>query len=246
MNKLSSVILLSATLALASDPITIDSVFKKQVGLRSVTTLSFLSSGNPNVYSSYPSLMINGDSMVWDDTKQLTLSQSIMYTLTDKIDILATVDGNYRRSEYMSYYTLEPKSETNLDFGSAWIGLNYTGDSIGELIPMVTLQTAVLQRERAYHETENFNFKSYSLKGTLKGYSDPVIYSMYTGVGYNRPRNFSFADIERMTNIHSIPTYSVGSTYSLDIDTAISFSATMGGSSAAPDSIFGISLWKKF
>lgn len=86
MNKLSSVILLSATLALASDPITIDSVFKKQVGLRSVTTLSFLSSGNPNVYSSYPSLMINGDPMVWDDTKQLTLSQSIMYTLTDKIE----------------------------------------------------------------------------------------------------------------------------------------------------------------
>nr|WP_241468827.1 nucleoid-structuring protein H-NS [Campylobacter sputorum] len=183
MNKLSSAVFLSATLALASDPITIDSVFKKQVGLRSVTTLSFLSSGNPNVYSSYPSLMINGDPMVWDDTKQLTLSQSIMYTLTDKIDILATVDGNYRRSEYMSYYTLEPKSETNLDFGSAWIGLNYTGDSIGELIPMVTLQTAVLQRERAYHETENFNFKSYSLKGTLKGYSDLVIYSMYTELG---------------------------------------------------------------
>lgn len=51
---------------------------------------------------------------------------------------------------------------------------------------------------------------------------------------------------KRMTNTCSIPTYSVGFTYSLDSDTAISFSATMGGSSAATDSIFGISLWKKF
>ena len=44
----------------------------------------------------------------------------------------------------------------------------------------------------------------------------------------------------------SIPTYSVGSTYSFSNDTSISISASMGGSSAAPDSIFGISIWQKF
>ncbi|MDL0095430.1 hypothetical protein NYG91_03555 [Campylobacter ovis] len=38
-------------LTLASDPITIDSLFKRQIGLRSITTFSLLSSGNPNVYT---------------------------------------------------------------------------------------------------------------------------------------------------------------------------------------------------
>ncbi|MDE5603563.1 MAG: nucleoid-structuring protein H-NS [Helicobacter sp.] len=48
------------------------------------------------------------------------------------------------------------------------------------------------------------------------------------------------------SNIRSIPTFSVGSTYSFNQDTAISVNANFGGSSAAPDAIFGISLWKKF
>lgn len=51
---------------------------------------------------------------------------------------------------------------------------------------------------------------------------------------------------KRSSNIRSIPTYNVGSTYSLNEDTSISFGATFGGSSAAPDSIFSLSLWKKF
>ena len=48
-------------LTLASDPITIDSLFKRQIGLRSITTFSLLSSGNPNVYTDYPSITIQGD-----------------------------------------------------------------------------------------------------------------------------------------------------------------------------------------
>ncbi|MCW1330037.1 hypothetical protein OLP55_02365, partial [Campylobacter jejuni] len=43
-----------------------------------------------------------------------------------------------------------------------------------------------------------------------------------------------------------IPTLSLGSTYSINSDTAVSVNASFGGSSASPDSIFGISLWKKF
>ena len=45
-------------LTLTSDPITIDSLFKRQIGLRSITTFSLLSSGNPNVYTDYPSITI--------------------------------------------------------------------------------------------------------------------------------------------------------------------------------------------
>ncbi|EEP3374860.1 HmcD domain-containing protein, partial [Campylobacter upsaliensis] len=42
------------------------------------------------------------------------------------------------------------------------------------------------------------------------------------------------------------PTISGGSTYSINQDTAVSVNASLGGSSTAPDAIFGINLWKKF
>lgn len=48
------------------------------------------------------------------------------------------------------------------------------------------------------------------------------------------------------SEVHSIPTLSLGSTYSINSDTAVSVNASFGGSSASPDSIFGISLWRKF
>ncbi|CAD7289104.1 hypothetical protein LMG7974_01344 [Campylobacter majalis] len=111
-----------------------------------------------------------------------------------------------------------------------------------------------------------------------------MVYSIYTGFGYNQARKFSFAKInygntfffggdlsivlspkitldlgieqrfqtankindKKTNNVRSIPTYSVGSTYSIDDDTSITFSANLGGSSAAPDSVFGISIWQKF
>lgn len=50
----------------------------------------------------------------------------------------------------------------------------------------------------------------------------------------------------KTSNSYSIPTFSLGATYSLNSDTAISVSGTAGGSSSAPDSVFTLSLWKKF
>ncbi|WP_233704082.1 hypothetical protein [Helicobacter mesocricetorum] len=50
----------------------------------------------------------------------------------------------------------------------------------------------------------------------------------------------------KTSNSYSIPTFSLGATYSLNSDTAISVSGTAGGSSSAPDSVFTISFWKKF
>ncbi|TNB61375.1 hypothetical protein FDW43_08550 [Campylobacter helveticus] len=40
----------------ASDELNIDSLFKKQIGLRSITSLSLLSTGNANSYSLYPNI----------------------------------------------------------------------------------------------------------------------------------------------------------------------------------------------
>jgi len=50
----------------------------------------------------------------------------------------------------------------------------------------------------------------------------------------------------KYTQNYSIPTLSLGFTYSLDDDTALSISGTGSGSSSAPSSIFSLSLWKKF
>ena len=50
----------------------------------------------------------------------------------------------------------------------------------------------------------------------------------------------------KTSNTYYIPTFTLGATYSLNSYSAISVSGTAGGSSSAPDSVFTISLWKKF
>lgn len=246
--------------------------------------MSFLSSGNSNVYTSNPSLIINGDPLVWKDTKELSLSQTLMYAVTSNLDIIATFSGSYRSYDYIDYVTHEPHTMDKTAFDSVWFGFNYRVGSIGELVPMISFQTALYQRESAMLESKDFNFKSYTIKGALKGYSDPVVYGFYAGYGYNSARNFSFAKIDygdniffggdlsivlspkitldlgieqrfqtpnkyndkQTTNTRSIPLYSIGTSYSVNADTSLSFGASFGGSSAAPDSIFSLSLWKKF
>ncbi|MBR8461556.1 hypothetical protein KDE12_01665 [Campylobacter sp. faydin G-105] len=46
MKKQLSILTITALSLFASDPITIDSLFKNQIGLRSITSLLLLSSGN--------------------------------------------------------------------------------------------------------------------------------------------------------------------------------------------------------
>ncbi len=69
---LSIVILFSSSFA--SDPITIDSLFKKQIGLRSITSLSYLNSGNAYIYNTHPILIAQPDTKTWKDTKQVSIS----------------------------------------------------------------------------------------------------------------------------------------------------------------------------
>lgn len=271
-------------LTFASDPITIDSLFKKQIGLRSVTNLSFLTTGNPNTYNTYPYLSISGNPVIWSDTKRLGLEQSFIYTIVPKFDVITTFGGSYARREYQSFFTGEYFHDDRIDFDAWWIGFIYTGDSIGSLIPQISLQSAIIQKEEAADEQKNFYVKSQNLEVKFKGYSDPAIYSVFLGYGYNQKRKFNIAQIKygdsvyfggylsivlspkitldigvkqgfqteqkingvKSTNLRSIPTINFGSTYSFDIDTALSFGASFGGGSQAPDSIFGISLWQKF
>lgn len=283
MKKLLTLIFLTS-LSFASDELSIDTLFKKQIGLRSITSFSFLSTGNANSYAIYPNLSIGGDPTIWNDTKQGFLNQTFIYTLTPNFDILLSGGASYARKEYTNFFTNEYSSKNRIGFDSLWLGFIYTGDNIADFVPQFTFQTAIIQREKVINQTKNFYLKSQSLQASLRAYSDPVVYSIYTGFGYNQSREFNIGKIEygnslyiggdlsiilspkitldlgaeqrfqtkqkingyQNSELRSIPTLSLGSTYSINADTALSINANFGGSSAAPDSLFGLSLWRKF
>ncbi|TQR34435.1 hypothetical protein DMB92_00255 [Campylobacter sp. MIT 99-7217] len=284
MKKILFSIVLLLSFVFASDELSIDSLFKKQIGLRSITSFSLLSTGNANSYSLYPNISVTGDPTIWNDTKQIFLNQTLIYTIAPKFDILIAGGGSFARQEYTNFFTNEYSHKNKISFDSLWFGFMYTANSFYDFVPQITLQTAIVQREKVVNETKNFSFKSQSLQISLRGYSDPVVYSFYTGFDYNAKRKFSIGNIEyghsiyvggdlsivlspkitldlgarqrfqteqkingyQNSELRSIPTLSLGSTYSVNSNTAFSVSANFGGSSAAPDSVFGLSLWKKF
>ena len=75
-----------AACTFASDPVTIDSLFKSQNGLRSITNLSFVSSGSSNTYAIYPELMTQNEGRIWIDTKSVALNQTFLYRITKDFD----------------------------------------------------------------------------------------------------------------------------------------------------------------
>lgn len=212
------------------------------------------------------------------------MNQTFIYTLHHKFDLLVAGNGSYARQEFTNFFTGDYSHTNKTSFNSLWLGFIYTADSFVDFVPQITFQTAIIQRETFVNEDKNFYLKSQNLQATLRGYSDPVVYGIYGGFGYNAKRKFEFARVEygnsfyvggdlsiilspkitldlgaerrfqteqkingyQNSEIRSIPTLSVGSTYSVNSDTAVSVSASFGGSSAALDAIFGVSLWKKF
>lgn len=264
----------------ASDAITIDSLFKKQIGLRSITNLSLLSTGNASSYNLYPSISVNGDPTIWNDTKQLSLNQTLIFSLLSRLDLLVSASGSFARKEYTNFITNAYSHENDISFNSLWLGFIYTGASFADFVPQISLQGSVISREKVIDELKTFYVNSYSLQVSLRGYSDPVVFSFYAGFSYNLDRQFEFMKIrygnsfyvggdlsivlspkitldlgaeqrfqspqkingEQNSELRSIPTLSLGSTYSINADTAVSVNASFGGSSASPDSIFGLSL----
>ncbi|MCR2040498.1 hypothetical protein CHLV4142_10135, partial [Campylobacter helveticus] len=100
----------------ASDELNIDSLFKKQIGLRSITSLSLLSTGNANSYLLYPNISIGGDPTIWNDTKQVFLTQTFIYTLHPKFDLLISGGGSYARQEYNNIVSGAYTSKNTLNF----------------------------------------------------------------------------------------------------------------------------------
>ncbi|EDO9473339.1 hypothetical protein GU797_07750 [Campylobacter coli] len=56
MKKIFLTFMVLVNCVFASDELSIDSLFKKQIGLRSITSFSLLSTGNANSYSLYPNI----------------------------------------------------------------------------------------------------------------------------------------------------------------------------------------------
>ncbi len=134
-----------------------------------------------------------------------------------------------------------------------WVGFIYTGDNIADFIPQIKFQTAIIQREKTIMQTKNFYFQSQNLEASLRGYSDPVVYNIYTGFGYNAKRKFKIAKIAYGNSLYFGGNLSIilSPKITLDLGAEQRFQTeqkvtSLGGSSAAPDAIFGISLWKKF
>lgn len=163
MKKLLLTLLFLTSTLLASDELNIDNLFKKQIGLRSITSFSLLSTGNANTYSLYPNISIGGDTTLWDDTKQLSLNQAFIYTLMPKFDILVSGSGSYTRKEYT-----DTSNQNRIGFDNLWLGFIYTGKSIADFIPQITFQTAIIQRESSATEDKSFYLKSQSLQATLR------------------------------------------------------------------------------
>jgi hypothetical protein len=186
-------LLLSSTL-FASDPITIDSMFKNQNGLRSITTFQSISSGGSDSFASYPDLVSVNEGRNWTDVKTLSLTQTFLYGLTPKLDMIASATGSTKRREYVDASGYGHKNSN--DFDSLWLGGAYTFDSIGAFKPQVTAQTALYQKERFLDDTANLTLKSYSLKAAFKNYSDPVVSSLFVGTIINPKRHIGGYDID--------------------------------------------------
>ncbi len=56
MKKIFLAFMVLVNCVFASDELNIDSLFKKQIGLRGITSFSLLSTGNANSYSLYPNI----------------------------------------------------------------------------------------------------------------------------------------------------------------------------------------------
>ncbi|HEF9843725.1 TPA: hypothetical protein SB182_001608, partial [Campylobacter coli] len=121
MKKIFLAFMVLVNCVFASDELNIDSLFKKQIGLRSITSFSLLSTGNANSYSLYPNITIGGDPTIWNDTKQVFLTQTFIYTLTPKFDILISGGGSYARQEYTNFFTNEYSSKNRIGFDSLWL-----------------------------------------------------------------------------------------------------------------------------
>jgi hypothetical protein len=78
-----------------------------------------------------------------------------------------------------------------------WAGFKYALPAIAKQFkPSITMQTAVTQKIKYQDSIDEFNFKSHSLKLSIRHYSDPLISSLFIATTQNQERQIGDKDIK--------------------------------------------------
>jgi hypothetical protein len=199
----------------ASDAITIDSIFKKNNGIRSITSFDILTANNTRTFNTYPTMSSFDDGSSITETRMAILNQTILYGYNSKIDFMMSASYTNNRITYAG--ETENYSETSNSFDSLWLGLKYDFDSIaGEFKPNFTFQTAISQSSSYQNEKDRFNFKSYNLKYAIKNYSDPLVSTVFLSTTQNFKRKIDIKDVKLSD------TYTLGLNLSLILNPKVS------------------------
>lgn len=181
-------LLLSSKYLIASDAITIDSIFKNSSGLRSITSLQFLASSGSKTFITYPALVSVNDGNILVDSKTTSLNETLLYSYNSKIDIILNANGSYENQQYVNSNGFANSDSTN--FNSLWMGFNYQLDAIlGEFKPSIEFQIPIFEKYHYQNKTANNSLKAFSTKFSLRNYSDPLVSSFYISVLKNFEKN---------------------------------------------------------
>lgn len=261
----------------ASEPIGVDTLFGKENGLKSITTLALVGSSNYK-YNLYPNIDAQS---IGHQSKSIHLQQTILYTINQEFEVFTTAAGHFTKTEAQNESFA---SKNEWEFDALWIGASYSTPSILGFVPQWSMQTALIEQKELDKHNKTFSLHSYSADLRLQSYSDPVAYAIYIGARYNHKYNFGrqklkngdllFAGLDvsvllspkisldfeleqtyqaatrlnrqKISSSYLLPSLSIGATYSFTPNSAIIISGSASGSGAAPDSVFQVSLWKRF
>jgi len=179
----------------ASDAITIDSIFKKNNGVRSITSLDIITANNTRTFTSYPNMSSFDDGSNVTETRSTILNQTFLYGYNSKVDLLLSGSFSYDRTTYNGLTA--NTSDTSSNFTGLWIGIKYDLESIiGQFKPNITFQTAISQNTTYQKKEENHSGKSYSLAYSLKNYSDPLVSNISFSTTQNLKRKVGEKEIK--------------------------------------------------
>lgn len=215
VKKYLSLVILFNSSIYASDAINVDSIFKKNNGIRSITSLDILTSNNTRTFTSYPTMSSFDDGSNVTETRQVMLNQTILYGYSSKIDLLFSGSYIYDKTTYSGIKS--NSSETSSTFDGLWVGIKYDLDSLwGEFKPDITFQTAINQQTTYQREKEKHSFKSFNLKYSLRNYSDPLVSTISFATTQNLKRDVGDKEIKLPFN------YTLGLDLSLILNRKVS------------------------
>lgn len=193
---------------MASDAITIDSIFKHNDGLRSMTTMDFITSGSGRKFSTYPTLIGIDEGDVSVDSKKVAMNQTFLYALNEKTDLIVSANGSYQDLQYANANGFSNKTDTNFD--ALWVGVNYQFDTLfAEFKPSITFQIPLFERSFYQNANSDDSLKAFSTRLALKNYSDPLVSTFYLSTTQNFERKIGAKEVEYPDS------YSIGADLSL-------------------------------